>query len=65
MMFGFADLLLNTSRNLDIDNAPVLLQPGETQMCYVVISHAVLTALSMTPDMKKKIILESRIGKPE
>lgn len=60
-MFGFADLLLNTSRNLDIDNAPVLLQPGETQMCYVVISHAVLTALSVTPDMKKK----NHLGKPD
>lgn len=40
-MFGFADLLLNTSHYCDTDSAPVRLELGESQMCYVVIRHDV------------------------
>lgn len=53
-MFGFADLLLNTSRYLDIDNAPVLRELGESQECYVVIRHDVWLCFVnvTTPEIK-------------
>lgn len=44
-MFGSACLLLKTSRYLDTDNTPVLLELGEIQMCYVEIRHDVWLSL--------------------